>query len=432
MQRWKRYPARSADRHGARRGRPSYTRAAWLAAGLAVSPYVHAGPYGYDLHNVLMPASGAMAGTSLAQPQDVPSAVFGNPATMTQFKGTQFTFGVTFYDPSVKLRHDGTVTGAAFEGNSDTKVFPVPNVAVTQDLHGLGLPVVVGMGLTPVSGIGAHFRQIPESLGAGAEFIIFGVNAGAAVKVTDKLSVGGAATVSFAQLDAGLSSVAAETHAIGGRVSVGATYELPKSTHVGVFYQSKLSHNFNSLFQTGTTASGLPLYSDQEIEQPENIGIGISNSSLMGGKLLLAADFIYKRWEDAEFWQDVFEDQRVFSVGTQYTNGPWRYRAGYGHANDPNRSAPTKLGGLTQVVTGPGGIVIPLSTPVIQYLQATQTEVIYKHRYTFGVGYSGFLMPGLDVDGHVGFQKKESRDFGTHTVADVRSWHAGFGLTWRF
>ena len=49
--------------------------------------------YGTDTQNVLTPAAGGMAGVSLAEPQDVPAAIFGNPATLTQFHGTQFTIG---------------------------------------------------------------------------------------------------------------------------------------------------------------------------------------------------------------------------------------------------------------------------------------------------------------------------------------------------
>ena len=49
--------------------------------------------YGTDTQNVLTPAAGGMAGVSLAEPQDVPAAIFGNPATLTQFRGTQFTLG---------------------------------------------------------------------------------------------------------------------------------------------------------------------------------------------------------------------------------------------------------------------------------------------------------------------------------------------------
>lgn len=49
--------------------------------------------YGSDSQNVLTPGAGGMAGVSIAQPQDVPAAVFGNPSTLAQFRGTQFTLG---------------------------------------------------------------------------------------------------------------------------------------------------------------------------------------------------------------------------------------------------------------------------------------------------------------------------------------------------
>ncbi len=393
----------------------------------------YAGPYGYDLHNTLAPASGGMAGTSIAQPQDNVSSVFGNPATLTQFDGTQFTFGATFYMPVVELEHDGSVTGTAFEATSGTDIFPVPQVAVTQDLKGLNLPATLGLGLTAVSGIGAEFRGDSGSLGAGAEFIIFGVNAGLAYDLTADLSIGAAATISFAQLDLGLSSSSAETHALGLRGTLGFTYELGDTVLAG-FYQTEQRHDYDNLIETSPGN-----YASPTITQPMNFGIGIANDSLMDGNLLLAVDVMYKLWGSADFWEDLYEDQMVYSIGAQLTDGKWKYRFGYGYADDPTKEdATAPVGGLTQINSSVG--VIPLSDPVIQYVQATQTEVIYKHRLTAGLGYCGLLgMPGLDLNTHFGWQFAEDRDYGTgslsgggHTNAEVYSWHAGFALTWKF
>lgn len=391
-----------------------------------------AGPHGYDLHNTLAPASGGLAGTSLARPQDTVSAVFGNPATLTRFKGTQFTFGATFYMPEVHLEHDGSVTGTAFSADSGTNIFPIPEIAVTQDLSGLGVPATLGFGLTATSGIGSEFRGEAASLGAGAEFAILGVNAGLGFALTDNLSLGAAATVSFAVLDLGLSSSSAATHALGLRGTLGVTYDLNDTT-VGVYYQTPQKHKFQNILETSPGS-----YADLDIEQPTNVGIGIANSSLMDGRLLLMADVIHKFWSDADFWQDLYEDQWVFSAGAQLTAGKWKYRIGYGYGEDPTDSnATAPIGGLTQINSSFG--VIPLSDPVIRYLQATQTEVIYKHRATVGVGYSGFLMPSLDLDAHFGYQFEESRDYGTGSLsgggatrADVSSWHVGAALTWKF
>ncbi|MCC6202751.1 MAG: outer membrane protein transport protein [Gammaproteobacteria bacterium] len=401
-----------------------------LAAALGAERAI-AGPYGYDIHNTLMPASGAMAGTSLASPQDAPSAVFGNPATLTQFPGTQFSFGATFYQPVVEVTHDGSVTGAAFSARSGTDVFPVPNVAVTQDLNGLGLPATLGLGLTVVSGIGAEFKDEPRSLGASAELVVLGVNMGAGFRVADGTSLGATMTISYASLDAGLTSAAALVHDIGVRGTIGASQDLGESSRLGVFYQTELTHNFDNLFQVRVDTSGLPVFTDQTVSQPANLGIGLANSSLLDGRLLLSADLLYKLWSDSAFWQDVYHNQLAFSLGAQLTRGPWRWRLGYGWAEDPNRDVPVSLGTLISIRAGLPGITIPVTTPVIQYLQATQTEVIYQHRLTGGVGYRD-LLPGLDLDLHFGWQFKESRIFGGHTRADVHSFHGGFALTWRF
>lgn len=400
---------------------------------LGTSQVVTAGPYGYDLHNTLAPVSAGMAGTSIARPQDTVSAVFGNPAGLTKYTGTQFTFGATFYMPEVTLTHDGSVTGTSFKGDSGTDIFPVPQVAVTQDLRGLNIPATLGLGVTAVSGIGSEFRGTSGSLGAGAEFIIFGVNTGLGYEISDNLSIGASMTISFAQLDFGLSSTSAETHALGLRGTVGVTYDIGATT-LGAFYQTEQKHEYDDIVEVD-----LGVYESPDITQPANVGFGIANNSLLGGDLLIMADVMYKMWGSADFWEDVYEDQWVYSLGAQLTNGNWKYRLGYGYADDPtdtNASAP--IGGLTQVSSAYG--VIPLSDPVVQYLQATQTEVIYKHRLTVGLGYSQLLgMPGLDLDTHAGIQFEEERDYGTgslsgggHTKAEVYSWHAGFALTWKF
>ena len=281
-----------------------FSKSAIATAILLSSTAAYAGPYGYDLHNVLAPAAAGMAGTSIAKAPDTVSAVFGNPATMADIRGTQFTFGATFYKPEVELTHDGSVTGTPFVANSGTDVFPVPQIAVTQDLRGLNIPATLGLGLTAVSGIGAEFRKEPGSLGAGAEFIIFGVNAGLGFDITDNLSIGGAATISFAQMDLGLASTGANTHDLGLRATLGATYDIGKTT-IGAFYQTEQKHKFDSLVETSAG-----VFDDTKISQPANFGIGIANDSLMNGNLLLSADFMYKQWEDTDFWQDVYEDQK--------------------------------------------------------------------------------------------------------------------------
>lgn len=394
---------------------------------------VHAGPHGYDLHNTLAPASAGLAGTSIASPQDTVSAVFGNPATLGSFRGTQFTFGASFYQPEAKLTHDGSVVGkGSFSADSSTEMFPVPQIAVTQDLEGLGLPATLGLGLTATSGIGADFKGEPASGGTSAEFVVFGVNAALGYRVNENLNLGVSTTISYATLDLGLQNLvppgadfafgsSGQTHDLGLRATLGATYDFGDTT-LGAFYQTKQRHKFDNLVVDGTGSFQSPT-----IEQPANIGVGISNKTLMDGNLLLMADVLYKDWSSADFWGDIYDDQWVFSVGAQLTRNNLHYRLGYGYAEDPTRAN----------VSGLGNLAIP--PPAIEYLQGAQAQVIYEHRITAGLGWDDFLAPGLNLDLSGGWQFKEDRDYGTgslpgggHTNAETYSWHVGFGLTWQF
>ena len=50
---------------------------------------------------------------------------------------------------------------------------------------------------------------------------------------------------------------------------------------------------------------------------------------------MLAVDFTRKEWSDAKFFNEFYEDQEVYSVGLQLTQGNVKWRLGYGYADDP-------------------------------------------------------------------------------------------------
>lgn len=426
------------------------------------STSVMAGPYGYDLHNVLAPVSASMAGTSIAKPLDNVSAIFGNPAGLSEFRGTEFTFGATWYKPSATLEHNGNITGAVgggpFKMGNNNEGYLVPQIGVTQDLRGLGIPGTLGAGVTATNGIGVEYRDRPEAIGLGAELIVLGANFGLSWDFTENLTLGTAVTMTYSMLDLGLASTSAQTHDIAFKGSLGLTYKLPHATQIGMFYHSELRQDFDDIVQTSPSSgsqntivqAGDGRFQNLIIEQPRTLGIGISNEMYMDGDLYLAADLMYKNWGNAEFWQDVYVDQWIFSMGGQYTMGPWEFRAGYGYADDPTRESTDGLSQLPNVCAGlcngaNNSAVIPTGNSVVgqgvtELLQAAQTQVIYRHRVTAGFGYQGFLAPFLDLDAHVGYQLEEDRGYGNagsafgenHTRAEVSSWHTGFALTWHF
>lgn len=476
-----------------------------------------AGPHGFDLHNVFHGASAAMAGTSIAHVEDPVSAVFGNPATLTTYYGgTNFMFGATFYMPRARMQHDGSAgyavgeaatlvnitngaTGRAlagsgaygFDATSKADVYAVPTVAVTQDLTGLGIPVVLGVGVSATSGIGVNYTHNSNTLGAAAELINLGVNAGIGMAVTPNLDVGVSATITYAMLEAGLTGSGTMVHDIGFRATLGGRMKVMPGLTVGAYVQTEQPHEYDNLHVTsmgGTGAlgngagiaqqqpvikcngtSGNVCRQDVRVEQPMNIGLGFAFNGLMNGNLLVMADITHKAWSDARFFNEFYEDQEVYSVGLQLTQGPLKWRLGYGYADDPLKD---KVADGVQIKTI-GGVNADGSTytaamyPLfMSYFQAMETPVIYKHRISAGLGIDGFLAPMLTLDTHVAFQLEEDKCFGAnqegvvslsaggstsvagtaltgglaragcaaldHTKATVSSFHLGGSLTWTF
>jgi len=495
-----------------------------LGSGAAV-----AGPHGFDLHNVFHGASASMAGTSIAHVEDPVSAVFGNPATLTTYYGgTNFMFGATFYMPRVEMRHDGSAgfavgeatnlvnitAGAAgrysgkyygFNATSKADVYAVPTVAVTQDLTGLGIPVVLGVGVSATSGIGVDYKHNSNSLGAAAELINLGVNAGVGMSVTPNLDVGVSATITYAMLEAGLTGSGGMTHDIGFRATLGGRMKVMPGLTVGAYVQTEQPHEYDNLhvtsnhganFKTGLTngthsatfnttgnsirmtqptavcnqTGGQVCRQDVRVEQPMNIGLGFAFDGLMNGNLLVMADITHKAWSDAIFFNEFYDDQEVYSVGLQLTQGPMKWRLGYGYADDPLKDKVgsgvqiKSIGGINEAGSTYTSAMYPL---FMSYFQAMETPVIYKHRISAGLGIDGFLAPMLTLDTHVAFQLEEDKCFGAnqsgvvsdhagvaaatvagtalagglasygcaaldHSKATVSSFHLGGSLTWTF
>jgi long-chain fatty acid transport protein len=375
--------------------------------------------YGTDLNLTMMPAAGGMGGTGIARPQDLGASVFGNPATLTQFAGTQFMFGATFYSVNVDAKNDGTPTGIPWSGNSDAGPYLVPNVAVTQ---AIGDKTVVGAGLTVISGIGSDFRGEAGSLDPLAEVLVFGANAGAAYQVNDQLSIGAMVTIGMGLGQAGLTQNTASTSNFGIRGTLGATYKAGDTT-IGAYYRSPLSIKYDNMVQYSANGFHSPTF-----EQPQEVGLGIANESLMGGKLLLAADVIWKGWSSAESYQDLYDDQTVFAVGAQYKTGPYKFRAGYSHADSPIKNdVGSSVGNITSLLVD--GTTVPMNPVLTQYVQATNVEVIWEDQISVGFGMR--LTKNIDFDAHAGFALNRDQNIGA-TQIDAGAWQAGVAFTWNF
>lgn len=382
---------------------------------------VHAQSFGVEVFNNLMPASGGMAGASLAAPQDLQSAINGNPATLTQYRGTQFGLAGTWIEPTYNLSvaPPGLPFVGPFDAKSDAQGIAAPNIGVTQDFTAWGLPVTMGLGLMAGSGAGVDFREVPESNGTYASLVALDIIAGTGVLLTDRWSVGASILLSNATMGGPFVGNTGSSIDYALRGSVGTTYQLTPATNVGAYWKTKASYTFESLVTFPNLAPGV--YLDVAADRPQCVGLGIANQTLLDGRLLLAMDAVFQDYTDTAMFGELFNNQWALQFGAQYTLNPrTRLRLGYAWNENPMRdSVGDRLGG----VLPPGGVA------QVQYIESL-FAAIPQNRITAGVSVRDVL-PGVDLDLFAGGMFEESQTFGI-TTASVESYWIGSGITWRF
>jgi long-chain fatty acid transport protein len=385
---------------------------------------VDAQSFGIELHNTLMPASGGMAGVSIARPQDLLSAMTANPAALTQFHGTNFTFGGAWAEPTYDLAHVGGALPrvGTFAAKSEAEGSALGNIGITQDYRVLGLPVVAAIGLTSAAGAGLSFRDVPASNGTSVTLTALQIGSSIGVELTDRLSVGASLGMGSATLDAPFVGAGAAAYAYQLRGSFGLAYELPRCTTVGLYYQTRQNYNFDDAIRLELLDGRFSRVFDVNLGLPENIGFGIANRALMDGRLLLAADVLYKQWSTADLLNVVYDNQWVFQLGAQYRVGPHvRLRAGYVYAENPLDPNPSG---------SPGGVTPPGAQAALYYLQGL-LAISNQHRISGGVGLQDVL-PGIDFDLLAGGMFEDSEQLGALTRTSVASYWLGAGITWHF
>ena len=223
------------------------------------------------------------------------------------------------------------------------------------------------------------------------------------MSMTPNVDVGVSATITYAMLEAGLTGSGGMTHDIGFRGTVGARVKdvMPGLT-IGMYAQTEQPHEYDNLHVTsmhGSTGlsvgsgiaqtqpfikcngtSGNVCRQDVRVEQPWNVGLGFAYSGLMNGNLLVMGDFTHKAWDDARFFNEFYDDQQVYSVGLQLTQGPMKFRLGYGYADDPLLDTVQygvqikTIGGVNENGATYTSAMYPL---FMSYFQAMETPVIY-------------------------------------------------------
>ena len=409
-------------------GLPRGGRLAALAITLvafAASRQAHAQTFGVELHNTLMPASGAMGGASIARPQDVTSALNANPASLTEFRGTQFMFGGAWAEPTYNLTQTSNIPTIGspliepFSAKSTAPGVPLGNIGVTQDLEIIDLPATIGLGFVSTSGAFVDFRDVPESHGTNTGMAIFSLPMAVGIDMTENLSLGAGLAMGIAFFDGPFVGSSGMTPDYALRGTIGSNLDLTDATTIGAYYQTEQQFHFDNAVLLNPGPSQTPF--DVDMDLPENFGVGVANNSLMDGQLLVAVDVLYKLWDQAAMYSAVYDNQWVAQFGTQYTMGRYKLRAGYVWCENPIDPTPG---------TNIGGVIQPGELPAARYTQAL-LAVTGQHRISGGVGIADVL-PNIDADLMAGGMFEDAEQLGDFTTTSIASYWIGMGLTWRF
>jgi len=393
-----------------------------VAAAGAAAASATAQTYGIDFRNTLMPASGGMAGTSVAAPQDFLSAINANPAALTQYEGTHFTIGGAFAEATVNLEQKAPLPllgVAPFSAKSSTPGAVVPAIGVAQEVTGLPLPTTVGLAVLGAAGGGSSYVQEPASNATASYLLLLEFAPSVAVELTERLSIGATMFIGDGYASGPFVGTSGMTNAYALRGGFGLDYELGDATWLGAYYQSTQAFRFENeaiLFSERRPR-------DVDMGLPQQVGMGIANESLLDGRLLVAADALYLDWRSAALFQNIYRGQWVMQLGTQYrATDRVKLRLGYALAQNP--IDPT-VGTRVAAIDVPGGV------PAVKYLQA-QFAIINEHRMAAGIGVTDFLMRGLDLDAFAGGMFPAGESLGDATYVSVESYWIGLGFTWHF
>jgi long-chain fatty acid transport protein len=389
-----------------------------------ITNHTFAQTFGVELNNNLMPASGGMGGVSIARPQDFLSGINGNTATLTQFKGTQFTFSGAWAEATFNQTQTGNIPFIGpplvtpFSAKSSAPGSAVANIGVSQELSELGLPATIGIGFVTTSGALTNYTHVPESGGTGTGLFVFNMPVSVGVNLTERWSVGTSVALGIGIQDAPFVGVSSMVMDYGLRASFGTSYQLNDCNTIGGYYQTKQDFDFENGLIINPGPGQIPL--DVALDMPENLGFGIANTSLMDGRLLLGADLLYKLWENTDTFRAIYENQFVVQLGTQYSIGRYRLRSGYTWADNPINDSP----GLNI-----GGVVQP-DLRAVRYVQGL-LAVTNQHRLSLGLGVVDVL-PGVDFDLMGGGMFLDEAQLGNFTNTSLESYWLGAGVTWRF
>jgi long-chain fatty acid transport protein len=354
-----------------------------------------------------------MGGASTAHYNGAESAT-SNPALISKGKGTQFTFGGTYFTPDVTVSKAGASIGgpvisATYE--SDAKHNVIPFVALSENLNnGFSL----GLSMYGSAGMGTDWRTTGAESFATADAGLYSMSSSLmlmkfSVPVAygqDDWSVGVAPVIMYGALgmafqtsfDGGatISDIGRGTsNDLGLGYEAGAAYTLKDmGITVAARYQSPIMMEYKNqisvlagAFGYGSNPLALAGFTDK-LEQPAEIGVGLDWTQ---GDISLTADFKQIKWGTAAGYKDFgWENQNVYAIGAEYRMDKLALRAGYNYGKNPikNNTDTTSVTGMPFMNT---------NGDTLNALNHVMFPAVTEKHYTIGAGYQFTKNVGADL-----------------------------------
>lgn len=313
---------------------------------------------GFYLQEQSVSAMGAAYAGSAAVGRD-PSAIYYNPAALTQVMGRQIHLGANYLHPRANFDDRGsTLNGAPIAGvDSDDPISGsiIPNFYYSHQINDV---VWVGLGLSVPFGLGSEFNPnwYGRYDGIKSELKTFDLQPTVAWRVNDWLSVGGGVNVQYAEAELvsavtngvteGRSKLEGDDISIGW--NIGMTLQPWEGTRLGLHHRSGINHRLDGrIVVTGVAGLNTDVGGSAALDLPSISSFGIAQD--VTDRLTLLGQVTHFEWSAFQTITAVtnagtvassvpqkYKDTTNFSIGAEYDwSDRMTFRVGYQHDETP-------------------------------------------------------------------------------------------------
>jgi len=318
------------------------------------------------------------------------SALYFNPAGLTQLNGTQIMVGTTLISPSASFRG---VSPAIDESSMKSALFTPINLYLT---HKLNDDWSFGFGVNNQYGLGSTWDEnwVGKYLAIDTEIQTFYFTGAAAYKFSDKLSLGVTASYVYGNVSILKKQSLAPFNAdatidLSGTAgsyaySVGLLYKPSEMFNLGLDFRSGSSMDFTGTADVTAPSALVSLLPSGDVEAPlttpfnATVGIALFPSN----NLTVSADFQYVGWSSYDKLEVTFVESGVVSTSIRNYSDGYIARLGAEYA-------------LTECLDLRGGLLYDKNPVKDELVEPTLPDA---DRLGLNIGFGYKITPNISLD----------------------------------